>query len=621
MIRPTLTPEARAAQLALMRERVQVDGDDFLWWLDQKQWTWQQVERGEYGLSLEEIQLLYVMEDPVLWGRAFLMDPDTGKPWELFDYQLPSARAWHQDVVHQDGAEVGKTREIVLLLLWGANTGNGGSVRNPWFLVGAPQQTHLDEIIMAIEEHCGVDDEERGQHNVLKYFWRRPKKTPHYLMRFWGAAGRSRIYFRPAGHDGEAFRGVHVNAGGFMDEAAKIKAKVCWTEFYRALKPGARLRVYSVPDGDNSTDYYRMTQQAKSTLKPGEAGMRGFHWQKPQMPAPFWSVERKAEMVRRYGGEDTPGYQRNVLGLHGQQENPVWSWELLMRNVRDVPEYRCLRLLCNEQSGELHRIVSRVDLHQAEGKKHGEEHVLVDAYAPLAPFLSKDRAAIRAEIESILREAFEPLGDGLYWFGADLGFSKDPTEMVLYHQVGEQLRKVARIHAKGVSYDLQCELIHGLDKLFGFQAELGVDFGSAGTAVVQMLQRLEDYADGRYEDRLTGFNFAGAVDVIDEEGEAATVLDEDDGEAEEVRIPAKELATNLITARLQRADFAEPYDAEVLDHYANHTAREGAKHRIFAKVNDHTIDADRVMMLRKAFSSRIAVADVFASGVQQRHAA
>src|SRR5690606_41561870 len=71
-------------------------------------------------------------------------------------------------------------------------------------------------------------------------------------------------YYRPGGHDGEAFRGVHVNAFGFFDEAAKVKNAVIFSEFWRALKPGCRSRVYSVPDGDRSTRSEEHTSELQS---------------------------------------------------------------------------------------------------------------------------------------------------------------------------------------------------------------------------------------------------------------------------------------------------------------------------------------------------------------------
>lgn len=134
-----LSPEVRA-----IRDRCIVDMDDFDWWLAQKGWAWQGLARNDYGLSLEEAQLLYVCEDPVLWARTFLNDPDAqDRPWQFFRYQEESVRAWHQNAIHQDGAEVGKTREIVVLILWGACTGFGGAVRHPWILVGARRRKPL----------------------------------------------------------------------------------------------------------------------------------------------------------------------------------------------------------------------------------------------------------------------------------------------------------------------------------------------------------------------------------------------------------------------------------------------------------------------------------------------
>jgi len=138
------------------RDRDSVDIDGFDAWLEAKGMAWQPLSRGEYGVTLDEAQLAYISEDPVLWCRAFLTEPDTGKPYTFWDYQEESVRAWNQDVIHQDGAEVGKTREITALILWGEITAFGGTIPRPWILVGAPQQTHLDEIILDIEEHVGM---------------------------------------------------------------------------------------------------------------------------------------------------------------------------------------------------------------------------------------------------------------------------------------------------------------------------------------------------------------------------------------------------------------------------------------------------------------------------------
>ena len=601
------------------------DIDGFDEWLARHGWSWQQLSRGEYGITIEHAQLAFISENPILWCKAFLKEPDTGNPYTFWDYQEPSVLSWDQDVIHQDGAEVGKTREITAMLLWGMCTSFGGTIPRPSILVAAPQQTHLDEIIMDMEEHVGEVSESNEPTPFINYFWRKPKRTPHYMARFVtpnpdrpSRPGIGRAYFRPAGHDGEAFRGVHVNALGMFDEAAKIKNPVIFSEFHRALKPGCHRRFYSVPDGDNSTEFYKMTQQAIPDLPKGKQGLRLFHWAKTLMPEPFWSPQRKQHFIDMYGSEDSPGYQRNVLGLHGQQENPVWPWDTLEPNFMDVPEYRCIKLRADKSQNAMHVQAYSVDFEMNEGKKIGQHKHLADRYDELSHYTSKDMQEVRKAFYQLLREFIEPKQHGLYWFGADLGYAKDPTEIFVFQELGHEMRLIARVHAKGLGYDYQCELIYIIDEMFGFNGAWGVDFGSAGTMVVQLLQNREEYDAGSYEDRMTGFLFGSAVEAIDEEG---TILEEEgkNGEVKAVRMPAKELATNLMTARLQRIGYAFPLDNEIVQHMSNHTAKEGARNRIFDKKDDHTIDAERVAMLRKVFNDDGGV-DIFSSGAHERAA-
>lgn len=610
------------AELRQVHDRAVLDVDGFDAWLAARGWAWQGIDRGDYGLTLEEAQLIYVCEDPVLWCRAFMTEPDTGEPYSFFDYQEAAVRAWDQDLVCIAGAEVGKSRSIIATILWGQCTGFGFRIRNPSILVGAPQQTHLDEIIMAVEAHVGEGDGSSGRKPLINRFWRKPKRAPHTMHKFKGPTCTNDqlglVYYRPASTDGEAFRGVHVNAMLLMDEAAKLKNPVCWSEFWRAGKPGCRKQVWSVPDGDNATVYYRLTQQARTNLQPGEDGWRLFHWPKTLMPPPFWTPERDREFQRLYGGRDAPGYQRNVLGLHGQQENPVWPWVLLESNIREVQEYRALKIVVDERNGTVQVQAFAFELVITEGKKSSRERALLDREDDFDAF--KDSATRRDAVRSLLREVFDPIENAVLWFGADLGFSNDPTEILVSREIGHELRDIARINAKGVPYWMQTELVYCLDELFGFAGRFGVDFGSAGTKVVQDMQCLEIYEDGHYDERMTGFNFASVVDCVDEDGNALTEENKH-GDQVPVRLPAKELATNLITDRFQKRAWAMPYDGEVINHLANHTAREGQKHRIFSKSMDHSIDARRVLILRKVFDEAVGAADVFSSGVYRREAA
>lgn len=611
-----------------MENRGIFDPEEFDAWMAERGWAWQCLDRGDYGLSMDDALVLHVFEDPVRWCETFLVEPDTGGAWKFFEYQKASLRAWRQDVVHQDGAEVGKTREIMCFVLWGQCTSMGLTLRRPWMLIGAPQQTHLDEIILAIEEQVGAQESGEARGSLLSKFWLKPKRTPHMMQRFktipLGAGERpgvGRVYYRPAGHDGEAFRGVHVNAGCIMDEAAKLKRELQWSEFWRAAKPGCGKRVYSVPDGDRATGFFRLSQQAVPTLPEGRPGWRLFHWPKSIMPPPFWTPERDAQFVRDFGGRQTPGYQRNVLGEWGDAENPVWSWDVLLPNVVDVPEFRVIKLVADHTRDNLAIEVRRVELQSEKNRKVGVDHWLHDSAVDLRPFTKGSDATRRGAIRELLRAHLRGIARGVLFAGADLGESNDPTEIIISELIGPQLRDVVRISARGLPYHMQRELIYCVSELYSFLPHWGVDLGSAGTVVVKDLQTQDDYAAARFDETLSGFQFSNAVDCVDEQGETLTDASDENGDGKVIRAPAKHWATQCITARLQGTGYAMAYDTEVLNRITNHTARQGTKWPIYAKKDDHEIDARRMQMLRKLYDEQYAYADVFSVGAHDRRVA
>lgn len=606
-----------------MRDAGVFDPDAFDAWLARRGWSWGMLQRDMLPLNFEQALLLFTVEDPVLWCQTFLQEYD-GTPYKFFDYQKESMRAWRQDVVHEDGAEVGKTREIVALLLWAHITGCGGEQANPSSLVGAPQQIFLNEIIDAIERQVGVFKSMPGD-SVLKSAWLEPRRTPHTQLRFRcvnalnpAQPTLATVDFRPAGHDGEAFRGVHVRTLAMVDEAAKMKAKLQWSEFNRSLMPGCRLRAYSVPDGDRNSHYYAMCQQAVIGLPEGQPGYRKFHWPKTIMPPPFFTEERDAHFIKLFGGRDTPGYQRNVLGLWGDAENPVFRWGDILPNVVDLPDYRRITISADAKGGQLYVQVERIALQIAEGNMAGQPLSLCDAMEPIGDYVGKDSEARR----SAWRELLEPwLGhlraNGVFWAGVDLGERNDPTEIIVSEQAGEQLVDRVRIKASGLPYHAQKELLYCLDAIFGHRPRYGVDMGSAGTVVVKDLCNLEEFEHAHFDERMIGFHFQQTVDCIGEDGEALT-KDTEDGEGEVLRAPAKHWATQCIVKRLQEGGYRVPYDGDVLNDYTSHTARQGAKWPIYATKNDHTIDARRQQMLTMLASVQGEVVDVFSVGTYNR---
>lgn len=568
-------------------------------------WTWEQLARGEFpaaiaaqGKSREErlqiLQLGIICEDPLLWCQAFLReptDPNHKDPYQFFDYQLDSLRC-SSSVVHQDGAEVGKTREIVAWTLWKNFTCPNGSG-----LIAAPLQIHLDEIIDAKLEQM------HSYNPMLGKSITRHKKQPYTQFKF---SNEFKEDFRPAGFDGNAFRGVHADTFGVIDEAAKLKNKPQWTEFWRSLKPGATCRAYSVPDGDRESGYFQLTMRAAGKTDAGEKELNGynfrlFRWGKDLMPAPFWTPERKRFFVEQYGGEDSPGYRHNVLGEHGDPENTVFPWHQFRLCVKEIPEYRALKVLVDSSRGEVivEGYTCRYQLGD-DGPLADKALLLDEVFTPGLFFASTEDGD--SPFRQLIRSFFAAV-PGMTRGGGDFGFSPDPTELTVWNVIGRRRRLVARLQLKQVTYDQQCEGLDALDDVYGCTT-WGTDFGNAGSAVAHVLQG-EQYEHKGYEHRLRGFMFQSTTENVDEDGEP--LVDAKTGKPS--KITMKELATDLISRKVQRQELEIPPDQDLIMAYTNHTCRIGERQRIYNKENDHLIDSGRVAELAAVLG--VEVEDIF----------
>ncbi len=618
-----------------LKKRILVPQEHFEKVLERYDWTYHQLARDEFPgpyTALDQFQHAIIKADRVLWAQCFLRepeDPDHQARYNFFDYQEESIR-YDGHTIHKDGAETGKTREIVAYCLHAAITTKNGSG-----LIAAPQQTHLNEIIEAMDDQFTWNPElgKSRQHHRIKGGW---SKHPHHTFYFHDKTHRFKIDFRPAGHDGEAYRGVHATTFAIVDEAAKKKNKKQWSEFWRAMKPGCVAKIYSVPDGDRSCEFYKLGERAtrgtaptenpkseirnpKSKEEVADGSFKGaakhikdikfrlFNWPKELMPAPFWSPERKRFYVEQYGGEDSPEYKHNVLGTDGDPEYSVFPWEQLKLCIREIPEYRFLKILVDSGNDEV--VVTGYKYEQAPGD-NGPVSVpicLLDEVRIKSGFFDSDKNR-ESDFRRLIKSFFVT-APGLKSGGADFGYSPDPTEMIVKNIIGKKSRFVARLQLKSVTYDQQCQGLDALDDVYGPMESIswGTDHGNAGSAVAHHLQGDLQYADKNYEDRLRGFSFESSTDNIDEYGEA--IIDARSGEP--AKITMKELATDLMTKRIQRLETEFPADPEFAFFYPNHTQRQG-KHRIYKNTDDHLIDADRCETLGRIFNN--VTEDIFERG-------
>jgi hypothetical protein len=598
--------------------------------LRRNRWSWQALERGDLKLGdqvldVERLQWWLVNADPVLWVETHLVNKpeDGGGLWQLFAYQRPSLR-FRGHVVHQDGAEVGKSREIVGLLFWGCLGAERGSV-----LVGSALDGDLDEIWEEVEWQLSVNPFLAGS--------LRARTTKPYRRLTW--RNGLRVLFRPAGHDGRAYRGIHVRGWLLHDEAAKVVNPRSWSEFWRAAKPGCEIRIYSVPTGDRQCAFQRIADNAlpaesivpadtpelvlAQLLRPASetvpAGTRAlarelggrvwvrFHWPKTLMPAPFWSEDRRQEFIAFYGGPDEPGYVHNVLGLPGDPEYSLFPERLLKPALTWIPDYLSVSFRWDSRAGQVDGLSRRLnpsypwgeesepqlpageDLDEADGGADAPQPYLT-VLQEQADVSGWDRwdADRRRQAVADLAGYFVRSVAGDLTAGVDVG-SATVTEIVFQRRNGLADALVLRLHLTGWNWYAQRDFILALDAILQPAGGWGFDATGVGRVLVDLLAPA-------LGDRLSGYVFNRSTPALDPAtGEAQP----DPASGREVLISYKELGTQLLERRLHGRGLALPFDPEVRHLLANHTYSQSGDTRRFSKLNDHLVDALRVAELRK----------------------
>jgi len=348
------------------------------------------------------------------------------------------------------------------------------------------------------------------------------KRSPSYCLRF---RNGSVLWGRIAGPRGINFQGMHVD-WQLVDEAQEM-TETAWGELYQALNAGGWRWVYGVPNGWRNT-YYRMTRMDE---------YEQYRW--PSDLNPEFTESKRQELVKLYGGVGSEGYIHRVLGRHGSPSMAAFRFD----------EY----LECVDESLEFDDVRVTPELL--------EEHSL-DEMLP-AP------RTVRARTD--------------FYLGVDLGYTRDPSELVVYADTDGRMVNVARVHLERVDYHTQQRIIEVLDARYMFRG-IGLDAGNNGRAVAHALRA----ADARWDALVHAYDFGSNIHV----GYSA------DGAPYYRR--TKRFMTELIERRMHERTVVFPKLADRDEQYVAHTYRAGPRGQIlYSKGNDHIIDADRCVMLRR----------------------
>lgn len=430
--------------------------------------------------------------DPVKWGQAFLVNRD-GAPRSYWSHQIEDLHAQEDNIIHLDGRDVGKTANLTTLALHYALTTPKGSALIAAALNGQLISI-LEEIEFQLEQNPKLDDSIA----IAKNGHRKILRSPYPRIEF---ANGCVLYFRPAGPYGEAFRSLHVQRI-WVDEAAWLSEEA-WRALRQCLKARGKMRVYSTPNGVRNTTYYRLTQSPR---------WRVFRW--PSWLNPDWDKQHETDLLEFYGGHTSPGWQHEVAGEHGAPSYGAFHPEQFTRCLQDIHEYRKVVIT-------------------------GQE---------LADCADEQQTAARLEMLLGLTPA-----RGTYFIGGDLGYTHDPTELLVFQEYALQeaaprgplpqdpdlsdtwftkpetrnpipgshdprpetqnpipgshdprpetrnpipgsLRLVLRVHMESVPYPHIAQTLAILDQTYAPIA-IGIDNGGNGLAVIQELLTLDKYKD------------------------------------------------------------------------------------------------------------------------------
>lgn len=220
-------------------------------------------------------------------------------------------------------------------------------------------------------------------------------------------------------------------------------------------------------------------------------------------------------------------------------------------------------------------------IHRVLGE-HGEPMRAVfsldDYLICVDPSLACETYFLREEETFVAPENVAP---GEYYLGCDLGYARDPSEFVVYLSQPPHLIHVLRIHLEGVNYHKQQKIIETLDRVYAFRA-IGIDCGNSGRAVAHQLMSLGP----EWCAKIRLFEFGAMLDLPPLP----------DGSPHRRRV--KEFMTELLQRRMAERTIVFPALPDREHQYAAHTyAVNAAGQIVYAKGNDHLIDADRCAVL------------------------
>lgn len=462
-------------------------------------------------------------------------------------------------------------------------------------VITAPELVHLEPIVSLIENRIYAT-------RALREMMPRGKSAVTHRPFQCNFTNGSRIIGRIPQRDGRGVKGIHP-IWLELDEAQDYP-HAGWVELRETLKrgfEGATWRAHGVTKGVRD-DFYEFTQD--SPENPWKVHRFAAMWR------PNWTDEERTEAILKYGSREDPDYRRNILGLHGDKTNPIFVLTQLMKNV-DIDK------LSDYNSNEYYKAMVKVEQLEMWGQDITE---VLDFPAGHLSFAG----------QSPHERLHQP--KAIYWCGMDVGFTIDPSEILVFVEYRERprdphtkLKLLTRISLVRMPHREQIKaILHTID--YYRPKTFAMDKGGLGLPLFQEMQehieafREKDWKQipnwmRRYDleyalTAIKGYNFSEKLVVdFDKSIEMSPYADQDDIVSQSgMKRNAKEYATDILREMVDRSQLWLPWDEDLLKQFQGGTwtsarSMDAYGRRIFSRGNDHVLDAAREFALGWAQNS------------------